>query len=223
MHSIVCQCQALDEEYYILQQQIQDLLDNLSQVSLEFVQSKLSFLQKYSDGLKTTQLDARQHRNNQIRNLIEYVKLHTRSKVKSAVNSPANRKHYPKYSLNENAFQSTPSAFIIQTHGDHDSDKKLQQKKILSDLIIKQRKDNNNSKESTFLLLQKAMRLLESKQSLYQDEFDKLNKEYKKIQQKNKFLVAKSNLMSKSSQIKENIHTLMVSQQSFQSFLNSVI
>jgi hypothetical protein len=106
MQSIVCQCQALDNEFSNLDQHINGLLDELTPVSLEFVSAKLNYLRQYSSALKNTQLDARQHRNAQVRNLIEYIKLHTRNKAKSVVHSPATKGHRPKYSLNDTAFQS---------------------------------------------------------------------------------------------------------------------
>lgn len=105
---------------------IQVILDDLSQVSLEFVNSKLVFLQKYSQSLKPSQLEARHHRNNQIRNLIEYVKLHKRAKIKSVLHSPVKKlsehiKHRPKYSFNETALQSAIKNCASQpvlTHSD---------------------------------------------------------------------------------------------------------
>lgn len=84
------------------------MLEDLSTVSLEFVNSKLEFLEKYSLTLKSSQIDARIHRNSQIKNLIEYIKMHKKTKIKSVAQSPPPKMshHKPKYSFNEKAFST---------------------------------------------------------------------------------------------------------------------
>ncbi|CAD8200245.1 unnamed protein product [Paramecium octaurelia] len=236
MQSIITQCQDLDEEYRQLVYVVNNMLDNLSIVSLEFVNSKLEVLEKYSNTLKSSQIDARIHRNSQMKNLIEYIKMHTKSQVKSLAQSPPAKMahHRPKYSFNEKAFSSMLYRSINQVtqqktqYNDEldQSEQKptLKQKNlnILQNLIGKQKFDQKRGSEDMFNLLQKCMQLISQKQEFY-EEYENLQKEYKEIVKSNQSLQYKVNLNQKSSKLKENLYQLMGSHQQFKSYLNSVI
>ncbi|CAD8106604.1 unnamed protein product [Paramecium primaurelia] len=235
MQSIINQCQDLDEEYRQLVQTINNMLDNLSIVSLEFVNSKLEFLEKYSCTLKSSQIDARIHRNSQMKNLIEYIKMHRKSEAKSLAQSPPAKMahHRPKYSFNEKAFScmlyNNMSQMTHQKTQNNELDQSQQKytlkKKnlnVLQNLIGKQKFEQRKGNEDMFKLLQKCMQLISQKQE-FQDEYADLYKEYRDIVKSNKSLQNKVNLDLKSSKLKENLNQLMVSQESFKSYLNSVI
>ncbi|CAK91911.1 unnamed protein product (macronuclear) [Paramecium tetraurelia] len=236
MQSIITQCQDLDEEYRQLVYVVNNMLDNLSIVSLEFVNSKLEFLDKYSNTLKSSQIDARIHRNSQMKNLIEYIKMHTKSQVKSLAQSPPAKMahHRPKYSFNEKAFSSILYSSINQVtqqktqYNDEldQSEQKptLKQKNlnILQNLIGKQKFEQKRGNDDMFNLLQKCMHLISQKQEFY-EEYENLQKEYKDIVKSNQSLQFKVNLDQKSSKLKENLNQLMGSHQQFKSYLNSVI
>ncbi|CAD8206808.1 unnamed protein product [Paramecium pentaurelia] len=235
MQSIINQCQDLDEEYRQLVQTINNMLDNLSIVSLEFVNSKLEFLEKYSCTLKSSQIDARIHRNSQMKNLIEYIKMHRKSEAKSLAQSPPAKMahHRPKYSFNEKAFScmlyNSMSQMTHQKTQNNELDQSQQKytlkKKnlnVLQNLIGKQKFEQRKGNEDMFKLLQKCMQLISQKQE-FQDEYADLYKEYRDIVKSNKSLQYKVNLDLKSSKLKENLNQLMVSQESFKSYLNSVI
>ncbi|CAD8194208.1 unnamed protein product [Paramecium pentaurelia] len=235
MQTIITQCQDLDEEYRQLVQTINNMLDNLSIVSLEFVNSKLEFLEKYSNTLKSSQIDARIHRNSQMKNLIEYIKMHWKSQVKSLAQSPPAKMahHRPKYSFNEKAFScmlySNMNQMTQQKTQNNELDQSYQKYtlkhknlNILQNLIGKQKFDQKKGNEDMFKLLQKCMHLISQKQE-FQDEYENLQKEYRDIIKSNQSLQYKVNLDQKSSKLKENLNQLMVSHESFKSYLNSVI
>ncbi|CAD8113806.1 unnamed protein product [Paramecium sonneborni] len=235
MLSIISQCQDLDEEYRQLVQRINYMVDNLSIVSLEFVNSKLEFLEKYSGTLKSSQIDARIHRNSQMKNLIEYIKMHRKSEVKSLAQSPPAKMthHRPKYSFNEKAFSSmlynSMNQMTQQKTQINDLDQSqqkptLKQKNlnILQILIGKQKLDQKKGNEDMFRLLQKCMHLISQKQE-FQEEYEDLQREYKDVVKSNRSLQCKVNFGLKSSKLKENLNQLIVSQESFKSYLNSVI
>ncbi|CAD8117874.1 unnamed protein product [Paramecium sonneborni] len=235
MQSIISQCQDLDEEYRQLVQTINNMLDNLSIVSLEFVNSKLEFLDKYSSTLKSSQIDARIHRNSQMKNLIEYIKMHRKSEVKSLAQSPPAKMahHRPKYSFNEKAFSCmlynsmnhmTQQKTQINDFDQSQQKHTLKQKNlnVLQNLIGKQKLEQRKGNEDMFRLLQKCMHLISQKQE-FQEVYEDLQKEYRDIVKSNRSLQCKVNLDQKSSKLKENLNQLMVSQESFKSYLNSVI
>ncbi|CAK93280.1 unnamed protein product (macronuclear) [Paramecium tetraurelia] len=236
MQSILTQCECLDEEYKQLVMKIHDMLDNLSIVSLEFVNSKLEFLDKYSKTLKSSQIDARLHRNSQMRNLIEYIKMHKKTQVKSQAQSPPAKMahHRPKYSFNEKAFSNllyeSMNQITQQKTQDNEAEMQcsksqaLKQKSLntLQILIKKQKSDQRKGNEDMFKLLQKCMNLIGGNKHLF-DEHDELQQEYQRIVKNNKHISSKVNLEMKSSKIKQNISQLMASQESFKSYLNSII
>ncbi|CAD8050758.1 unnamed protein product [Paramecium sonneborni] len=223
----------LDQEYKMLFEQIMGMLDQLSSISLEFVSSKLTFLEKYSQTLKNSQIDARQHRNNQIKNLIEYVKMHRKSKVRSAIHSPSNRTfhHHHHNSLDMQDVQLKdntslmPNSFAPQKSL---SDTKLVHTKTIKNLLQKMitKKNDSPQKNSTdplLKILENAMSLLETHQQFYQEDYNQLKKEYDEILQNNPQFLAKLSLQNKSSKIKENLNSLIETQKSFKSYLNSIM
>ncbi|CAD8133915.1 unnamed protein product [Paramecium octaurelia] len=221
----------LDQEYRMLFEQIMGMLDQLSSISLEFVSSKLTFLEKYSQTLKTTQMDARQHRNNQIKNLIEYVKMHRKSKVRSVIHSPSNRTFHHHNSLdmqdvqlNEN-ISIMPNSCVSQKT---QSEAKLVHTKTIKNLLQKMISKKNdspqkNSADPLIKLLENAMSLLETHQQLYQEDYNVLKKEYDQLLQNNPQIMTKVSLQNKSSKIKENLNSLIETQKSFKSYLNSIM
>ncbi|CAD8049478.1 unnamed protein product [Paramecium sonneborni] len=229
MNSII----QLDQEYRMLFEQIMGMLNQLSSISLEFVSSKLTFLEKYSQTLKNSQIDARQHRNNQIKNLIEYVKMHRKSKVRSVIHSPLNRtfNHQRHNSLDMQDVQLHDNKFLIQNSFSQQkslSDTKLVHTKTIKNLLQKMVTKKNgspqkNSTDSLLKILENAMQLLETHQSFYQEDYNQLRKEYNQILQNNPQIMAKQSLQNKSSKIKENLNSLIETQKSFKSYLNSIM
>ncbi|CAD8134148.1 unnamed protein product [Paramecium pentaurelia] len=221
----------LDQEYRILFEQIMGMLDQLSSISLEFVSSKLTFLEKYSQTLKTSQMDARQHRNNQIKNLIEYVKMNSKSKVRSMIHSPFNRTFHHHNSLdmqdihiNEN-ISVIPNSCVSQKCL---SDTKLFHTKTIKNILQKIVSKKNDSPQKTFTdpllkLLENALSLLETHQQYYQKDYNELKKEYDELLQNNPQIMAKVSLQNKSIKIKENLNSLIETQKSFKSYLNSIM
>ncbi|CAD8089217.1 unnamed protein product [Paramecium sonneborni] len=236
MQSILKQCECLDEEYKQLVKNIENMLDNLSIVSLEFVNSKLEFLENYSETLKSSQIDARLHRNSQIKNLIEYIKMHKKTQVKSQAQSPPSKmaNHRPKYSFNENTFSTflheNMNQFTQQKTLNNETElpnqkiQVLKQKSLntLQILIKKQKNEQRKENEDIFKLLQKCMNHISNNKHLF-DEYHDLQEEYQVIVQNNKHILSKVNLEIKSCMIKQNISQLMASQESFKSYLDSII
>ncbi|CAK62088.1 unnamed protein product (macronuclear) [Paramecium tetraurelia] len=224
----------LDQEYRMLFEQIMGMLDQLSSISLEFVSSKLTFLEKYSQTLKSSQVDARQHRNNQIKNLIEYVKMHRKSKVRSVIHSPSNRTfhHHHHNSLDMQDVQLKDNISVIPNSSTAPqkslSDTKLVHTKTIKNMLQKMVSKKNSSPQKSateplIKILESAMALLETHQQFYQDDYDQLKKEYDEVLLNNPQIMAKVSLQNKSSKIKENLNSLIETQKSFKSYLNSIM
>ncbi|CAD8046494.1 unnamed protein product [Paramecium primaurelia] len=224
----------LDQEYRMLFEQIMGMLDQLSSISLEFVSSKLTFLEKYSQTLKSSQIDARQHRNNQIKNLIEYVKMHRKSKVRSVIHSPSNKTFHHDHhnSLDMQDVQQKDNISMIPNSNavlqKSLSDTKLVHTKTIKNLLQKMVSKKNqspqkNSADPLIKILENAMSLLQTHQQFYQDDYDQLKKEYDEVLQNNPQIMAKVSLQNKSSKIKENLNSLIETQKSFKSYLNSIM
>ncbi|CAD8136454.1 unnamed protein product [Paramecium pentaurelia] len=221
----------LDEEYKMYFEQIMAMLDQLTQISLEFVSSKLTFLEKYSQTLKDSQIDARQHRNNQIKHLVDYVKMHRKSKTRSAIHVPASRTfHFHHKSLDiqdtyfEDNVQIMPNSCLNQkSMSDSKSIHTKTIKNILQKMVQKKCSPQKQVNDPVLNLLQNAMTLLETHQQFYQVEFNKLNKDYEEILQENPQFQAKKSLQNKSSKIKQNLNSLIETQKSFKSYLNSIM
>ncbi|CAD8139499.1 unnamed protein product [Paramecium pentaurelia] len=229
MQSILSQCAALDEEFVILVPIIETMVQELSVVSKEFVSSKLEFLKKYSISLKSSQIDARIHRNQQTRNLIEYIKMHRQSKTKS-VSQICTNKQKQKFTTDSGCYSlqncySTSCSTIQTTEFNTVSYQKNNKNitiKTLKQLITKQKKHQQKTNEQLFRLINKCMNLIQENSHLY-PQYPSLLEEYKNIRKNNSSLEKKLNLEKKSQQVKENFKKLIQSQESFKSYLNSVI
>ncbi|CAD8053032.1 unnamed protein product [Paramecium sonneborni] len=230
MQSILTQCATLDEEFAILVPIIETMVQELSVVSREFVSSKLEFIKKYSTSLKSSQIDARIHRNQQTRNLIEYIKMHRQSKTKSVSQICTSKKkqkfHTDSACYNTIHKSNSISCSTIQTTEfcPISNQKKIHNitAKTLKQLINKQKKHQQNTNEQIFRLINKCMTLI-SENSISFPQYPILLEEYKIIKKNNSCLEQKLNLQEKSQQVKENIKKLIQSQESFKSYLNSII
>ncbi|CAK75285.1 unnamed protein product (macronuclear) [Paramecium tetraurelia] len=229
MQSILSQCGALDEEFLNLVPTIETMVQELSVVSREFVSSKLEFLKKYSSSLKSSQIDARIHRNQQTRNLIEYVKMHRQSKTKS-VSQICTSKHKQKFHTDsgwsgiQNCYSTSCSTIQTSefTTVSQQKNNKTLSIKTLKQLITKQKKHQQKTNEQIFRLINKCMNLISENSHLY-PQYPSLLEEYQNIRKNNSSLEQKLNLEKKSQEVKENFKKLIQSQESFKSYLNSVI
>ncbi|CAD8048314.1 unnamed protein product [Paramecium sonneborni] len=221
----------LDEEYKIYFEQIMGMLDQLSSISLEFVSSKLTFLEKYSQTLKDSQIDARQHRNNQIKHLIDYVKMHRKSLNRSSIHNHSSKTfHFHNNSLDiqdsylQDNIQIMPNSCLNQkSTSDSKSMHTKTIKNIFQKMVQTKCSPQKNFNDPVLNLLQNAMSLLETHQKLYQGEFNKLNKDYEEILKENPQFQAKKSIQNKSSKIKQNLNSLIETQKSFKSYLNSIM
>ncbi|CAD8135687.1 unnamed protein product [Paramecium pentaurelia] len=230
MQSILSQCATLDEEFVILVPIIETMIEELSVVSREFVSSKLEFLKKYSTSLKSSQIDARIHRNQQIRNLIEYVKMHRQSKTKSVSQIYTTSKKRQKFHTDSGCYPVQKcysiSCSTLQTTEFNAISPQQKNKyittKILKQLITKQKKHQQKASEQIFRLISKCMNLISENPHQF-PQYSILLEEYKAIKKNNSCLEQKLNLEEKSQQVKDNIKKLIQSQESFKSYLNSII
>ncbi|CAD8061000.1 unnamed protein product [Paramecium sonneborni] len=230
MQSILTQCAAFDQEFHIFIPIIQTMAQELSMVSREFVISKLEFIQKYSTSLKSSQIDARIHRNQQTRNLIEYIKMHRQSKTKS-VSQICTSKKQQKFHTDSGCYNAihksnSISSSNIQTTQFYSisCQNKTQNitTKTLKYLINKQKKLQQNTNEQILRLINKCMNLISENSNSF-PQYPILLKQYQIIKKNNITLEQKLNLQHQSQQVKENIKKLIQSQESFKSYLDSII